>query len=66
MPPVIDQKACTNCEFCVTSCPLDILFMEGEQLVVRYPEECWHCGACRQDCPTGGITFEFPLRMLAG
>jgi len=33
--------------------------------VVRYPQECWHCGACRQECARGAISFTFPWAMLA-
>jgi len=28
------------------------------------PEECWHCGSCRQDCPTEAISIVFPAEML--
>jgi len=39
--------------------------MENDVVEVRYPDECWHCGVCRQDCPAGAVTIEFPLIMLA-
>jgi NAD-dependent dihydropyrimidine dehydrogenase PreA subunit len=32
--------------------------------VVRYPDECWHCGACRLECPEKAISFVFPLKMV--
>jgi adenylylsulfate reductase subunit B len=38
--------------------------MDGNEMDVRYPDECWHCGACRQDCPIGAITIEFPWIMI--
>jgi NAD-dependent dihydropyrimidine dehydrogenase PreA subunit len=28
------------------------------------PEECWHCGSCRQDCPKQAITVVFPPDIL--
>ena len=31
---------------------------------IRYPEECWMCGSCRQECPSGAITLRFPLNTL--
>jgi NAD-dependent dihydropyrimidine dehydrogenase PreA subunit len=31
---------------------------------LKYPEECWHCGSCRQDCPDEAIEIEFPPDML--
>jgi NAD-dependent dihydropyrimidine dehydrogenase PreA subunit len=45
---------------------LDVLYMDPEEnrAYVKYPEECWHCGSCRQDCPEGAIEIRFPLRMM--
>lgn len=64
MPPVIDLEKCTACCLCDEHCPLDVIYMNGEIPEVRYPDECWHCGACRQDCPTGAVDIEFTLEML--
>lgn len=64
MPPVIDREKCNACGICDAHCPLDVLYLDDDFLDVRYPDECWHCGACRQDCPTGAVTIEFPLIML--
>jgi adenylylsulfate reductase subunit B len=66
MPPVINQELCTGCGICEDSCPLDVIYMdEGEsKSYVKYPEECWHCGSCRQDCHEGAIEIRFPLRMM--
>lgn len=64
MPPVIDRDKCNACGVCDEHCPLDVFYMENDEVEVRYPKECWHCGACRQDCPTGAVSIEFPLIML--
>jgi NAD-dependent dihydropyrimidine dehydrogenase PreA subunit len=32
--------------------------------MVKYPDECWHCGSCRLDCPTEAITICFGPEML--
>jgi len=45
-------------------CPLDCIYLKDEIAEVVYPNECWHCGACRQDCPEQAITYEFTLTML--
>tara|TARA_B100000315_G_scaffold229372_1_gene238910 strand:+ start:13711 stop:13833 length:123 start_codon:yes stop_codon:yes gene_type:complete len=37
--------------------------MEGDVAIMRYPDECWHCGACRLHCSKGAVTFEFPASM---
>ena len=66
MPPIIDKNLCVGCGTCEDSCPLDVIYMDGEegQPLVKYPEECWHCGSCRQDCPEGAIEIIFPLGMM--
>ena len=66
MPPVIEKELCTGCGTCEDSCPLDVIYMNGEESrpFIKYPEECWHCGSCRQDCPEGAITIRFPLRIM--
>lgn len=65
MPAVIDPAKCNGCELCDLYCPVDVIHMEGEVAVVKYPEECWHCGACRQECARGAVTIEFPWAMLS-
>lgn len=55
---------CTACGSCVESCPGLILELTAQGPRVAYPEECWHCGCCRIACPSGAVSFEFPLHML--
>jgi len=55
---------CRTCWVCIADCPGLILEKGEEGPVVQYPEECWHCGCCRIACPSGAISYQFPLRML--
>jgi adenylylsulfate reductase subunit B len=64
MPPVIDHEKCTLCGTCSEHCPLDVIYMGEKTVDVRYPDECWHCGVCRQDCSEGAVSIDFPLVML--
>jgi len=68
MPPVVDQKACTGCGICEDVCMGDVIYStpngKTKTPYVKYPDECWHCGSCRQDCPAQAITIEFPATML--
>lgn len=65
MPPVIDYSKCVSCTTCAQICPLDVLRTEGKgagrRVVVRYPDECWHCRACAMECPKEAITMRYPL-----
>lgn len=66
MPPVIAKDSCTGYGTCEDSCPLDRIYMDDEKgkSFIKYPEECWHCGSWRQDCPEEAIEIRFPLRIM--
>ena len=66
MPPVINQELCVKCGLCAQICPLDVIKMEKDEndekkIVVKYPDECWHCRACAIDCPKKAIKLRYPL-----
>lgn len=68
MPPVFDYQKCNGCGICELYCPGDVIYMEGgdkdsRRPVLKYPEECWHCGICRLDCRRGAVSYKFPLLM---
>ena len=68
MPPIINKSKCIKCGTCAQICPLDVLKLEvsngAKKLIVRYPDECWHCRACEKDCPVNAITMRYPLSHL--
>ena len=68
MPPIINHNICVKCGYCAQICPLDVLKLEEaagtKKLVVKYPDECWHCRACEKDCPRHAITMRYPLSHL--
>ena len=37
------------------------LISTEKEIIVKYPEECWHCRACAIDCPMHAITLRYPL-----
>ena len=56
---------CIDCGNCVERCPDYIIDRtEEDGPFIRYPQECWHCAACRIGCPTGSIDIEFPITHL--
>jgi formate dehydrogenase beta subunit len=55
---------CQLCGNCVEDCPGYVLAMTDNGPKVVYPEECWHCGNCRISCPSGAVSYEFPISML--
>jgi len=67
MPPVIDIDKCNGCGIC-EECPTDVIYMKKvngrEVAYAKYPDECWHCNACRMDCPEEAIDLVLPLASL--
>lgn len=66
MPPVINDDTCILCGECYEACQSDVFYgsVPDEEMVVGYPEECWHCNACVSVCPTESITLRIPLPMM--
>ncbi|MDG7000654.1 MAG: ferredoxin family protein [Nitrososphaerota archaeon] len=67
MPPVVNPKLCDGCTICVRSCPGDIIYFDKSTKlpIIKYPDECWHCGLCRIDCQkhlktASAIDYFFP------
>ena len=69
MPPIFDIKKCSGCGLCDSICMADAIYLkdyeEKEIPFLKYPDECWHCGSCRQDCPEEAISIQFPPDMLS-
>ncbi len=64
-PVLFDPDICTGCNICVHFCMEDIFLPapeKGELPQILYPEECWYCGNCVDDCPEpGAIALNHPL-----
>ncbi|MDP6345535.1 MAG: ferredoxin family protein [Alphaproteobacteria bacterium] len=64
-PVIFNQEKCTGCNICVHFCMEDIFVpaaRKGELPIILYPEECWYCGNCVDDCPVpGAIALNHPL-----
>ncbi len=55
------ENAAEECERCL-KCDL-----KGGPPIVLYPDECWFCGTCVEDCPVpGAIRMEHPLNQRVG
>lgn len=66
MPPVINEDKCKRCNKCVDTCSEDVFYgsQKGEFPVVTYPEVCWYCNCCVNECPVeGAIKLQLPLSL---
>lgn len=63
MPPRIDETKCIQCGACADVCAEDVYFGSelGKTPVVRYPEFCFHCNCCVEECPGQAISLRIPL-----
>lgn len=46
----IDSEQCNRCESCVKACPVNILAVEGDALVVTDVTKCTFCRSCEEAC----------------
>jgi len=72
MPPVINDDKCIACYKCVELCTEDVFFSDKipvkgkkrEKPAVSYPEACFHCNLCVEECPVpGALRLQIPLVM---
>ncbi len=64
-PPAVpirfDTDKCINCNRCLEACMIDVMLPGETHPVAAYPDECWYCGCCVMECPTGAISLHHPL-----
>ena len=62
-PLRFDAEKCIGCNRCMEACMIDVMTPgeKGSHPVVSYPDECWYCGCCVMECPTGAISLHHPL-----
>ncbi len=67
IPILINEETCVDgCTICDFFCPGDIIYRESktEAPIIKYPDECWYCGACVIHCPVDAVSIVFPPEML--
>lgn len=59
-----DSGRCTGCNHCLEACQVDVMVPSSEKGThpsVAFGDECWYCGCCVMECPTGAIHLRHPL-----
>jgi len=54
----INSNECDECKECIEVCPVDILEMEDNELIVTDLEECKLCNACEDACDQDAINVK--------
>jgi nitroreductase/NAD-dependent dihydropyrimidine dehydrogenase PreA subunit len=59
----LNPNVCTNCLECKRVCPNYVFGVNaGQELYIRYPEQCCACGHCIAVCPSDALSHpELPL-----
>ena len=62
---IINPELCNSCNSCIYVCRTDVLIPnkeKGKPPILVYPDECWFCGCCVEECPIpDAISLNFPL-----
>lgn len=59
----IEQPFCKGCGLCVSSCPQNILYLNGKnKIAVKDISQCIFCGICEARCPDFAIWVVKDLR----
>lgn len=58
----VNAERCNCCGICADICPCDVFRLNEETGLAeaKYEIDCWYCGACELDCPTGAIRVCLP------
>lgn len=56
----VDQEKCegADCAECVDVCPMEVLILDREKVVVRNTEDCSLCEVCMDVCPNEAVKVE--------
>jgi len=57
MAITIETGSCIGCGACVSTCPLDLLELADDVVVINDPDACIECGSCIDACPLGVLSL---------
>lgn len=57
---IIDYSKCDgeNCEECADVCPMEVLILDGDKIVIQNIDECSLCESCVDVCPNEALKIE--------
>ena len=56
----IDKTKCANCNDkpCLDSCPIDAIYVDNEEGLIKIKSTCFGCVLCRNSCPYDAISLD--------
>jgi ferredoxin len=58
MSAIVNRETCTGCGKCVEVCDFGAITIDNDGIASADKEECAHCFACADNCPSEAIGFE--------
>ena len=55
---IVNINWCTGCGICVAFCPVKVLEVKLEKVVIANPTACVKCGFCELRCPDYAIHLQ--------
>ena len=54
---IVDYDKCdgAECGECADTCPMEVLVMDGDKIVIQNKEECSLCEVCMDVCPNEAV-----------
>ena len=53
-----DKCEGADCAECIDVCPMEILILDGDKVVVQNKEDCSLCEVCMDVCPNEAVEVE--------
>lgn len=54
---IAKNENCVHCGLCVSICPTEVFYIDGDGKIELRVEKCIHCGSCIGVCPTSALYF---------
>ncbi len=57
---IIDYNKCDgeNCGECADVCPMEVLIIDGDKIIVQNIDECSLCESCADVCPNEALKVQ--------
>lgn len=59
--PTFNAKKCSRCKLCITRCPVQVLALKNNRVVLTDRSKCIRCFCCSEHCPSDAIAIKHKL-----
>jgi L-aspartate semialdehyde sulfurtransferase ferredoxin len=55
---ILDERECVDCGACVSICPQDVFYLDGDWKLAIHEGRCVLCGRCITACPHNALSHQ--------